>query len=517
MDKNDIISAIQALDALEIRWKYNKIETYFPDYGPLCRSNYPKQMELMTASINHRLLGFIGGNGSGKSLWNAITTYFHCSGRYPNWWEGHKFKRPINAWMAARETKALREGIQEILFGGFGDDDIGTGVIRREDLLDEKGNIQTWAYMGQPNTVGQCLIRHYTDDIFDGYSKIDFKTYAQGWKEFQGPTRDLITLDEEPDDAKIIAECIGRLRGKDGGEPGHLLATFTPTDGFSNTYLMFVPNGVIPASNTILDSSDEQKYTVAVEWKIGTNEGAPHLSEDWKRSAIAQWKLSDPNNIEARMSGKAAMGSGRVYPIDESFVVVPKFRIPAYWPKAFGMDPGYANFALIWLTQDPNTNVVYVYDEYKYGKVNYAIHVDAVKNRGDWIGGGIDPHEAVKPRDTGETVQSYFESYNINLMAAKGDPDALRLRIRAGFDSGSIKIMDNCVGLLNEIRTYRYDAHDPNRIAKDQEDHRCDAMLYGYCAFDYQKRSYSEYEDEIHSFRHKQPSDDSERNPITGY
>jgi len=365
---------------------------------------------------------------------------------------------------------------------------------------------------GTPNCIGMFRCRHYDKNgKFDGWSKCEFKTYAQGWAEFQGPTRQWITFDEEPDDAKILAESLARLRGKDGKPPGHFLATFTPTEGFRDTYLTFVPNGVFPHDGT--HPEDPSKYTQRIGWT-----DSPHLDDEWKASCIANWKITDPNNIEARTEGYAAMGSGRVYPIDESFVIVPRTKIPEYWLKCYGMDPGHANFGVVWITQDPNTQTYYVYDEYKHGKVVYLMHAEAIKNRGLWIGGGIDPHEAVKPRDTGETIQGYFEAQGLNLMAAKGDPDALRVRIRAMFESGALKIMDNCQGLINEIRTYRYDPNDPTKIARNQEDHRCDAMMYAICVFEYMSKSFLEHEEEEYSEKNPRHDDsEDQRNPFTGY
>lgn len=508
--KEDLLAAIYALDSLEDKKRYNKVSQYFTDTGPNARSKYPKQMELMEAGIHHRLRAFIGGNGSGKSLWASIESYYHMSGLYPAWWKGHRFNCPIDAWLCGRETKILRDGLQEILFGGIGDDDIGSGIIPRKELTDDHGVIQKWAMAGTSNCIGQFRVRHYTHGIFDGWSKCEFKTYAQGWAEFQGPTRQWIVFDEEPDDEKIFAECVARLRGKDGNPPGHFLAAFTPTAGLRTVYLSFVPNGVYPENG--IHPSDPSKFTARVGWSA-----SPHLDEEWKRSAIENWKLTDPTNIEARTEGYAAMGSGRVYPIDEQFVVIPKVRIPDFWPKAYGMDPGQANFACVWVAMDPNTGVKYVYDEYKHGHVNYILHVEAIKNRGEWIAGGIDPHEAVKPRDDGDTVQNYFESHNLSLVAAKGDPDALRIRIRAMLDSGSLKITDNCTGIIGEIRTYRYDANDPNKIARNQEDHRLDALLYCIASFDSQARSHAEVEEETYAYRKKDVPNDEGRSSITGY
>ncbi len=86
-------------------------------------------------------------------------------------------------------------------------------------------------------------------------------------------------------------------------------------------------------------------------------------------------------------------------------------------------------------------------------------------------------------------------------------------------DSGALKIMDSCVQLLKEVRTYRFDSNSPNEIAKNQEDHLCDALMYAICTFEAQCQSYAEVEEEMYRERNNRRDDsgDSQRSSITGY
>lgn len=509
LSKHDLIQAIEAADALEQKYKYNKANTYFPETGPYSRDKYPVQMGLMKAGKKHRLRALVGGNGSGKSLWLALESYFHLSGKYPEWWDGHKFNKPINAWLCGLDAKALRAGLQMILFGGIGDDDFGTGIIAREDMMDEKGVFQKWALSGTANAIGQFRCKHYTNGVFDGWSVCEFMTHEQGWQAYQGPTKDYIGFDEEPGDGKIFAESIMRLRGKDGGKPGHFLAAFTPTGGMRDVYLAFVPNGQFPEDGT--HPNDPSKYTCRIGWST-----SPHLDDEFKASALEQLKLTDPTNIEARTEGYAAMGSGRIYPIQEDFVIVPMPKIKSYWKKAYGLDPGWNNTAAIWIAEDPNTNVKYIYGEYKRGKVIDAIHVEAIKARGPWIPGSMDPHGAKHKRDDGTDKILYFSSLGLNLVPGVGDPTTLRAMILGMFESGALKLCDNCLELIKELRTYRYDTNDPNKPAKDQNDHLLDAMMYCIAQFDSIAESAADYEESLYP----QENNDFYNNDcsdITGY
>jgi phage terminase large subunit-like protein len=500
----------EALKDLSDRRKYYKLDFMYPEEGPFRKSLYPKHMEFMEAGAHHLIRGFFAGNGVGKTVCGGTEFTYHLTGKYPKDFKGRKFTKPIKAWACGIDNKQLRAGIQEILFGDFSD--MGTGLIPKEDLTDDKGFIQTWAMAGTANCIGTARIKHYTNGVFDGWSTVEFKTYAQGWQEVQGATRDLIWLDEEPTDPKFWSECVARTRGPAGKE-GSIFITFTPLLGYTTLYLSFMPNGQVPPNG--IHPDNEQRHVTLATWK-----DCPHLSEAWKKSAIEDWKLSDPNSIESRINGTAAVGSGRIYPIDESFVIVPQFQIPSYWPKAYGLDPGWTNTAAVWIAEDPNTKIKYIYSEYKHGKVLYLIHADAIKNKGEWIPGAIDPHEARKPRDDGSTVQDYFMSLGLELYSDKCDGHAMRARIYGMYESGALKIMDNCTGLINEIRTYRYDMDDPNRPAEGQDDHRCDAKMYCLSMFDKIAKSFAEIEEERSREKYRRNDDDygdSQRSEITGY
>lgn len=515
MSRQELLQLADAVQALEKKYTYNKASFYFPDKGRYSREHYPAVMALMKAGITSRIRGYVAGNSIGKTLWNALESYFHLSGKYPHWWNGLKYDHPISAWVCSINGEALRDGIQAILFGGTGDEDIGTGVIAREDLFDDNGKLQAWRKSIPANCIAQIKVRHYTEGVFDGWSTCDFKVYEQGWAAFQGPTRDWISFDEEPKDKKVYAECLMRLRPKDGsGKMGSFLATFTPTSGCTDVFLSFVPNRIPPIDG--IHPKNPLKYTQMAGWRLGSTENAPHLTEEYKMAMIAEMQETDPDNIEARTTGMAAMGSGRIFPIHESEVVVPRFPVPSYWKKCFGMDPGQKNFAGIWIAQDPDTGVYYIYDEYKTNRhILYLIHAEAFKSRGKWLRGGIDPHEAVKPRDTGETVQSYFETQGLNLVSAIGDRMAWVMKIRAWFDSGQVKIMDNLVNIINEIRTWHYDEKDPNKPARNQDDHEIAAMCYCLIVFDSVAKSQIEHEEE--EYPEVSPAFDEGRSDITGY
>lgn len=472
------------MEALAARQKYHSIEFYYLPVGPRSKDKYPKHIEFMKAGKQHLMRAFYAANGCGKTTCGGCEFTYHLTGDYPKDWEGRVFNHPVKAWACARENKQMREGIQELLFGQFSDK--GSGLIPRDALTNDKGEIQTWAMAGTANCVGTALIRHKTNGKFDGWSQVDFKTYAQGWQEFQGANRDLIWLDEEPDDPKVFTECLMRTRGPKGKE-GSLYVTFTPLLGWTPMYLSFMPNGKYPPNG--VHPTNPEKYVVVDTWK-----GQPHLSEAWKQAMIEQIKLTDPNSLKARTEGIAAMGSGMIYPVSEDLIVIKPFQIPEYWPRAFGLDFGWHATAAVWIAQDPVTKCKYVYSEYKHGDVADYVHIQNIRSKGNWIPGIADPSGGGR-MDSGVMRIDSWRSQGLTLSPGVNALIPGIASILNQFESGLLKIFDTCTGLINERRAYRYDLNDPNKPAPKQDDHLLDALRYADSRFDSFAISESMYDD----------------------
>lgn len=65
--------------------KRTKIDSYYPDSGPLRRELYPKHMEFFRAGRNRRERAFIAANRVGKS--EGVGGYemvLHLTGKYPS-------------------------------------------------------------------------------------------------------------------------------------------------------------------------------------------------------------------------------------------------------------------------------------------------------------------------------------------------------------------------------------------------------------------------------------------------
>ncbi len=163
-------------------------------------------------------------------------TALHLTGRYPPWWPGRRFDRSISAWVGGDTKTTTRDIIQHALLGVGGEGasgELGTGLIPGDDILGNPSSMQ-----GVPGAFDTVIVQHATG----GRSTLQFKSYDQGRKTWQGTKKDLMWLDEEPP-IDVYEEAMIRLTATDGAsENGLMICTFTPLLGLSKVALKFLPD-----------------------------------------------------------------------------------------------------------------------------------------------------------------------------------------------------------------------------------------------------------------------------------
>lgn len=194
-----------------------KMDQFFPDEGPLRRELYAKHVLFFNAGAIHRERCFLAANRIGKTELGAYETACHLTGQYPKWWKGRVFSRPINAWVAGKDSKTTREILQFKLLGGPGE--LGTGMIPGEAILN------TTPKPGVPEGIESVTVMH----LSGGKSRMVLKSYDQGRESFQGTEQHLIWLDEECN-REIYTECLTRTLTTDG----LVMLTFTPLLGMTD-------------------------------------------------------------------------------------------------------------------------------------------------------------------------------------------------------------------------------------------------------------------------------------------
>lgn len=233
-EKRELLALLEERERRKARRKFFAM---YPETGPLRRELYPKHMQFFAGGAEHLERCMMAANRVGKT-WGvgAYETTCHLTGKYPEWWVGRRFDRPIDAWAAGDTSETTRDVIQMALTGvggEGGEGEIGTGMVPG-DLIVGKPT----AKRGISGAMDTIRVRHVTG----GVSKLGFKSYDQGRAKFQGTKKDLCWLDEEPP-IDVYEESLLRLTGTvPGEENGLMLCTFTPLNGLSKVALKFLPD-----------------------------------------------------------------------------------------------------------------------------------------------------------------------------------------------------------------------------------------------------------------------------------
>jgi phage terminase large subunit-like protein len=219
--------SVDVLERLLERKRTNRIQTIFPESGPLRRELYPKHMEFLEASREHDETLFLAANKVGKSQTGGYATVLHATGEYPDWWKGKVFDHPTTGWICNQTATDCRDINQQVILGDPGQ--FGTGLLPKKLLIDTKSKPSV------PDGVELIYVRHKTGD----QSVIVCKSYDQGRTKFQGRNIHYIWADEEiPDD--VYGECVMRLVTTSG----IIFCTYTPVLGLTPVTVKFLTNAV---------------------------------------------------------------------------------------------------------------------------------------------------------------------------------------------------------------------------------------------------------------------------------
>lgn len=490
--KEELVQIAQALTEVRDRYKYNFIDSIFPEKGPLRRELYPRHLEFMNGGSKYGERLFSAANQVGKTTAILQEGYYHASGRYPEWWEGKRFRRPTVGIFGAESWEHIRTGVQSKLLTGAdrGYLERGCGIIPKF-LLDQakfisKGNVAgVYSEMSIPHITG-------------GYSKIIFRTYdrQEAWESM---TCNWAMMDEEPP-RDIYTEAAMRVMANDGT----IAIGFTPDSGLTDTVLHFFKDGEFTAG------AADGKLITMVGW-----DDVPHLTEKAKAVAIKQI----PEYLrEAKTKGIPYLGEGRVFQFDLNQFVTEPFPIPEHYEQCFSVDPGVKNTAILWAAIDPDTKVTYITDEYAAHHLSIYVIADAIKAHGEWVPGVMDPfYSHLSSESTKPTIQLLKES-GLDIEMVDRHKNNFKEggieTIKVAFLTGKLRIFKTCRKLINQLHLYH--RLDTGKTGNTPDDF-VDSLRYLITGGLHRAISMADYEDsqeapQMGSFLPAQG-----RNSITGY
>lgn len=425
--------------------------SYFPDEGPFRRELYPKHIEFFRLGKTKPERLMLAANRVGKTeSVGGFEVSCHLTGQYPAWWPGIKLTRPWDWWAAGDTRETTRDIQQAVLLGKPGDPSaLGTGLLPRESIVGTSPGFI-------PNSISSIAVRH----VSGWTNTLQFKSYDQGRKAFQG-TKRCVWLDEEPP-MDIYTECLLRTTGAGELDWLLLLATFTPLEGMSE---------VVQAFLDAEESGGEHgpKVVVTAGW-----DDVPHLSEAEKTRLLAS---IPPYQRDARTKGIPQLGAGAIYPVAESSFVIDPVPIQPFWPIAYGMDVGWNCTAAVWGALDKDTDTLYLFREYAVGEQHPSVHAAAIKGRegAPRHPGVIDPAARGRSQADGEQLLQKYRDLGLEITPASNAVESGLMEILTRMTTNRLKVFNTMVKWLKEFRTYQRDAK--GRIIK-KNDHELDATRY---------------------------------------
>lgn len=173
--------------------------------------------------------------------------------------------------------------------------------------------------------------------------------------------------------------------------------------------------------------------------------------------------------------GIPALGSGRVFPIEEAALRETAFTIPPHWPRIAGLDFGWDHpTAAVWLAWDRDADIVHVTDAYRVREETPLVHAAALNARGKWIPVAWPQDGLQHDKGSGAPLAEQYRGHGVNMLFQHAQfPDG-----STGFEAGLAEMLDRMkTGRLKvaahltewwqEFRLYHRKA---GRVVKEQDD-----------------------------------------------
>lgn len=407
-------------------------------YQPIIDCNIP--------DVNNYIAAGIISHNCGKTYSGAAEMAYHLSGKYPTWWEGKRFDKPIAAWACGVSGVAVRDSIQALLIGEVGK--VGTGFIPQHLIA------EMLPARGVADLMDTIIVNH----VSGGKSRLKFKYYEQGREKFQAETLQVVWLDEECDEG-IYTECLTRTNATGG----IVWMTFTPLLGMSKVVRRFLSE----------PSEDRADINMTIE-------DAEHIPIEERKKIIASYPAHER---DARLNGIPMLGSGGIFSsVPESLIACepldPKL-VPNHWSQIGGLDFGWDHpTAAVRLLYDPDGDVIYVTHAYRQSEATPLHHAAAIRSwsKGLWFAW---PHDGMQhDKGSGEQLKDAYSREGLSMLGEHAQfPDDRGNGVEAGIvemlmrmETGRFKVYKHLTQWFEEFRMYH---RKDGKVVKEYDDLLC--------------------------------------------
>lgn len=220
-----------------------------------------------------------------------------------------------------------------------------------------------------------------------------------------------------------------------------------------------------------------------------------HPNERFKADYNKQLQsIEDPNLRKALRNGDWNTFAGQVFTeFDYHTHVIDPFSIPKHWQRWRAMDHGNNN-SVGWFTQDPMTERIYMYREYRekeYKEIGEKARNIKQFEAGETISFGLaDPSIWAKGQgdhSTGKSIAELYADNTVNWMPANNDRKAGlemvhgKLAIKKDGKPG-IQFFSTCSSTITTLPDLPYDKYKVEDVDTHADDHDYDMLRYALMA-----------------------------------
>lgn len=161
--------------------------------------------------------------------------------------------------------------------------------------------------------------------------------------------------------------------------------------------------------------------------------------------------------------GSFMYAEGLVYPSARK-AVVPYFTPPPHWKRLVAADYGLSDkFSYVLGAVDQETGTLYIYNNEAtndksiddLAKLYFDLTHD-IPSGGFYTAPILDPKSGAKRDYNKKTLYDHFLDHGICFQPGHIQVDARVYRVNTYFESGRLKIMDNCTELIEELENYKF-------------------------------------------------------------
>lgn len=442
---------IELLNLLEEKERRANVFRYRSMFDTL----YGWQKDFIKATAEFSAVCLCAANRIGKTYTGTYIDSIHLMGDYPDDWEGHKFDKPILAWLLGYSGEKTRDLLQQELFGRLENQKLTGGLIPAELIVDYK------SMSGTSGALREVRVKHSSG----GVCVCQFWSYSQGQHALMGDSVDWYHIDEEPKDQSIYPQVLTRTATGDNGKGGRGILTFTPENGRTDLVVKF------------MDDPGKGQFFIQKGW-----DDAPHLSEDVKSTLLESFPV---HQRDMRTKGIPMLGHGRIYDMSEDFITCDPFEIPKHFKVINGMDFGWdhpqAHIQLAW---DCDNDIFYVTRAWKARQILPDNAWGSVKVWAKGVPTAWPLDGLQTEKGSGRQQKEFYETAGFEMLFDRATwedgsngVEAGLFEIRDLMQKGKFKIFSGLRDVFDEIGQYHRD--EKGKIAKVRDD-LLDAIRYAY-------------------------------------